>query len=92
MAALLRYDPARFSCSKEASMKIDRCIICGALLVAALLTGCGTSNQPATPPTPPVIMTSQPATPLSPAYPAPTSYPAPDSPAATAYPAPTGTP
>jgi hypothetical protein len=73
-------------------MKIDRCIIYGALLIAALLTGCGINNQPATPPTPLSVMTSQPISAPGATYPAPDGYPAPDSPAATAYPAPTSTP
>jgi hypothetical protein len=76
-------------------MKIDRRIIYGALLVAALLASCGTSNQLTTParsPTPLIVMTSPSMAPPGTAYPAPEGYPAPDSPTATAYPAPTGTP
>ena len=73
-------------------MKIDRCIIYGALLVAALLAGCDTNIQPATSSTPKSIMTSQPAEPAGTAYPAPAGYPAPDSPTTAAYPAPTSTP
>jgi len=95
MPAPIGYDRARFDHNKEASMKIDRCIIYGALLAAALLAGCDTSNQstsPATSATPKSIMTSEPATPGGAGYPAPEGYPAPNSPAATAYPAPTSTP
>jgi hypothetical protein len=93
MAAALRYDRAWFCDIEEASMKIDRRIICGALLVAVLLTGCDTSNQPATATaTPSNVMTSQPAAPPGAAYPAPAGYPAPGSPTVTAYPAPTRTP
>ena len=58
-------------------MKIDHRIICGALLVAALLAGCGTSatNTPATSATPPSVMTSQPVPAPGTAYPAPDGYP-----------------
>jgi len=69
-------------------------MICGALLVAVLLTGCDTSNQPTTSSTsmPLTVMTSQPAPLSGTAYPAADGYPAPASPAATAYPAPTSVP
>ena len=73
-------------------MKIKHRMICGALLLAALLAGCGTYAQPTPPPASPSVMTSQPAPGSGTAIPAPTGYPAPNSPAETPYPAPTGTP
>jgi hypothetical protein len=76
-------------------MKIEHRILYGTLLLAALLTGlagCDTANQPATPATPPSVMTSQPISPAGTAYPAPNGYPAPDNPDTTAYPAPTSAP
>ena len=76
-------------------MKIDRRILWGALLLAALLAGCGTSAQPTSPSTSatsPSVMTSQSAPAPGTAYPAPEGYPVPNSPAETAYPAPTKAP
>jgi len=76
-------------------MKINRGIICGALLFAALLAGCDTSTQATPPPTPSTsqsVMTSQPVPASGTPYPGPEGYPVPNSSAATAYPAPTGTP
>ena len=76
-------------------MKIDRWIMYGALLLAALLAGCGTNAELTPPPTsitPPSVMTSQPVPAPGTAYPAPEGYPAPNNLAETPYPAPTSTP
>ena len=76
-------------------MKIDRRILCGALLLAALLAGCGTNAPPTPPPTSatsPSVMTSPSVPAPGTAYPAPEVYPALNSPTETAYPAPTSVP
>jgi hypothetical protein len=71
------------------AINIDHRLICGALLLAALLAGCGTNAQP-TPisATPLSVMTSQAIPAPGTVYPAPSAFPM----AETAYPAPTSTP